>query len=119
MNCPEAIAEYNKVMGGVDLADQKMGTYDLNRKSSKWWKRVFFRLTMLAVVNAHVLFQEVNNKKNKIVIIFDTTFSTNGFYWTSTCQNNSQTFRPWKSFQESTNDDQHWRSFARRTNQQT
>ena len=33
--CPEAIAFYNKIMGGVDISDQKVGTYDFDRKSQK------------------------------------------------------------------------------------
>ncbi|CAH1984900.1 unnamed protein product [Acanthoscelides obtectus] len=38
--CPTAIAFYNEIMGGVDLADQMSGVYNLDRKSCKWWKKV-------------------------------------------------------------------------------
>ncbi|CAH2012403.1 unnamed protein product [Acanthoscelides obtectus] len=37
--CPTAIAFYNEIMGGVDLADQMSGVYNLDRKSCKWWKK--------------------------------------------------------------------------------
>jgi len=50
--CPQAIEFYNSIMGGVDLTDQKTGLYDLDRKSHKWWKKVFFKLFMTSVVNA-------------------------------------------------------------------
>ncbi|GFR23559.1 rho guanine nucleotide exchange factor 10-like protein [Trichonephila clavata] len=50
--CPVAIESYNKIMGGVDLADQMTNVYVLDRKSCKWWKQVFFRLLMSEVVNS-------------------------------------------------------------------
>ena len=39
---PVIINEYNKFMGGVDQCDQLLSSYSLNRKSVKWWKKVFF-----------------------------------------------------------------------------
>ena len=41
VSCPEIIADYNKYMGGVDLADQAMCYYSVGRKTMKWWRRVF------------------------------------------------------------------------------
>ncbi|KFM71075.1 PiggyBac transposable element-derived protein 4, partial [Stegodyphus mimosarum] len=52
-NCPTTIADYNRFMGGVDLSDQKICLYDFDRRSTKWWKKVFYKLLMTAVVNAH------------------------------------------------------------------
>ncbi|GFU35517.1 rho guanine nucleotide exchange factor 10-like protein [Trichonephila clavipes] len=40
--CPMAIEFYNKIMRGVDLADQMANVYELDRKSCKWWEKVFF-----------------------------------------------------------------------------
>ncbi|GFY67173.1 piggyBac transposable element-derived protein 4 [Trichonephila inaurata madagascariensis] len=37
--CPVAIADYNKIMGGVELSDQKVSLYDFDRKSTEWWKK--------------------------------------------------------------------------------
>ncbi|KFM60564.1 PiggyBac transposable element-derived protein 4, partial [Stegodyphus mimosarum] len=62
-NCPTAIADYNRFMGGVDLSDQKICLYDFDRRSTKWWKKVFYKLLMTAVVNAHILFQETKHRK--------------------------------------------------------
>lgn len=65
--CPEAIAFYNKYMGGVDMTDQYTVLYDIDRKSTKWWKRIFQRLLMTAVTNAWVLYKQ--QKKKKIPLI--------------------------------------------------
>ena len=60
--CPVAILFYRKVMGGVDLADQMAGLYDLDRKSLKWWKKVIFRSLIFFSVNALVVFRELQRK---------------------------------------------------------
>lgn len=65
--CPEAISFYNKYMGGVDMTDQYTVLYDIDRKSNKWWKRVFQRLLMTAVSNAWVLWKQLNNKKTPLI----------------------------------------------------
>ena len=49
---PDMICQYNTYMGGVDTCDQYMSYYSLKRKSLKWWKKVFFRLVEMAIVNA-------------------------------------------------------------------
>ncbi|GFW99275.1 rho guanine nucleotide exchange factor 10-like protein [Trichonephila clavipes] len=36
LECPVAIEFYNKIMGGVDFADQMANVYELDRKSCKW-----------------------------------------------------------------------------------
>ncbi|KAG5880364.1 hypothetical protein JTB14_028018 [Gonioctena quinquepunctata] len=58
IDCPEAIVFYNCNMGGVDLADQMITLYEHDRKSRKWWEKVFFRLLMTAVYNAHLTYTE-------------------------------------------------------------
>lgn len=65
--CPEAISFYNKYMGGVDMTDQYTLLYDIDRKSNKWWKRVFQRLLMTAVTNAWVLFKQIEGKKIPLI----------------------------------------------------
>ena len=34
--CPNAIALYNQIMGGIDLFDQKVNVYDFDRRFTKW-----------------------------------------------------------------------------------
>mgnify|MGYP001796281652 CR=1 FL=1 len=47
------IAEkYNQHMGGVDILDQKLGTFALPHKSSKWYFAIYHRIREVAMVNA-------------------------------------------------------------------
>ena len=41
INCPRAQLDYQKYMGGVDLADQLIKTFSVIRKSRKAWKKLF------------------------------------------------------------------------------
>lgn len=63
-DCPEAIVFYNKMMGGVDKADQYSTTYDIDRKSNKWWKRVFHRLLQMSISNSWIMYQKLNGIKS-------------------------------------------------------
>lgn len=39
--CPMSVKLYNAYMNGVDHADQLRSTYNIARKSLKWWKYLF------------------------------------------------------------------------------
>lgn len=67
ITCPAAIKFYNEIMGGVDLADQMAGVYELDRKSAKWWKKVFYRLLMVAVVNSWIIHNELHRNKQPLI----------------------------------------------------
>ena len=49
--------DYNKTMGGVDLADQMLKYYAMERRSIKWYKKLFFHLLDIATHNAFVIFK--------------------------------------------------------------
>lgn len=66
-DCPEAIVFNNEMMGGVDMSDQYSTAYEMDRKSKKWWKRVFQRLLMVAVSNSWIIFQKLNEKKSPLI----------------------------------------------------
>ena len=53
---PAVIEDYNIYMGGVDKSDQLVTYYGFRRCSKKWWKRAFFHLFELAMVNAYMLY---------------------------------------------------------------
>ncbi|GFR10428.1 rho guanine nucleotide exchange factor 10-like protein [Trichonephila clavata] len=65
--CPVAIQFYNKIMGGVDLADQMANVYELDRKSCKWWNKVFFRLLMSTVVNSWFAYCGLKHRKTPLL----------------------------------------------------
>ena len=53
---PLGIDQYNAYMGGVDKSDQLVTYYGYNNFSRKWWKRVYFHLLDVTLVNAYVLY---------------------------------------------------------------
>ena len=52
---PLVIDHYNQSMNGVDRADQNSVYYSFIRKSHKWWRKLFFWLLEVAVVNSFIL----------------------------------------------------------------
>ena len=65
--CPNSIALYNQSMGGVDLSDQKANVYDFNKKSTKWWKKDFYKIQMSAAINAHIFHQATTKTKTPLL----------------------------------------------------
>jgi hypothetical protein len=59
------VCDYNKNMMGVDLRDQMLQPYLLERKrTTKWYKKLFKQLLNVAVHNAMVIYRCHPNKKN-------------------------------------------------------
>jgi len=54
---PTAVLDYNRSMGGVDLLDQQLESLKMNRKSYKWYKKLFFRLLLQCLLSAHKLYK--------------------------------------------------------------
>lgn len=52
IDCPQAIAEYNQLMGGVDKLDFLMSLYPLQAKTNKWLIRVISHFICFAVCNS-------------------------------------------------------------------
>ena len=46
-------------MLGVDKLDQLMAYYSFLHKSVKWWRRVFFWLLEVDVINSYIIFKEL------------------------------------------------------------
>lgn len=56
--CPTCIQDYNLFMGGVDLTDQYLSYYSLTqRRTIKWWKKVFWRMIDIAILNSWIIFR--------------------------------------------------------------
>ena len=57
--CPSAIVEYNQHMNGVDITDQHLSYHSLTRrKTVKWWKKLFWRLIDLSILNSSIVFRQ-------------------------------------------------------------
>lgn len=59
INCPEAVIQYNRCMNYVDKFDQLKSTYAIDRKSHKWWHRIFFHFLDCAIINSYILYKEL------------------------------------------------------------
>ncbi len=62
---PTAIVEYNRFIGGVDLADQLLSYYGFGHRTVRWWRRAFFFLFDMAVVNSYILYTLQNPDRRR------------------------------------------------------
>ncbi len=62
---PEAIVQYNKYMGGVDRADQLLSYYGFGHRTVQWWRRAFFFLLDMAVVNGYICYTLQNPDRSR------------------------------------------------------
>ena len=66
--CPMQFVDYNKHMGYEDLSDMLKGLYDIDRKSKKWWTRIFLHLLDVSVVNSFLIYKELSIEE---ITLFD------------------------------------------------
>ena len=53
---PLVVERYNEFMGGVDTGDQLLSYYGFSHRTLKWWRRAFFYLLKVAIVNAYIMY---------------------------------------------------------------
>ena len=53
------IDDYNQHMLGVDKLDQFASYYSFLHKSVKWWRKVFFWMLEVAVINAYIIYKKL------------------------------------------------------------
>lgn len=53
---PLVVERYNQFMAGVDVGDQLLSYYGFSHRSLKWWRRAFFHLIEIAIVNAYIMY---------------------------------------------------------------
>ena len=58
VNKPAVVNSYNHNMNGVDVADQLTVFYSFVRKTRKWWRKLFFYLMEVSVVNNYLLYRQ-------------------------------------------------------------
>ena len=54
---PLCIAAYNRYMGGVDISDRKVYHVAAERSSRRYWKKIFFNIMDLSLLNAYELYR--------------------------------------------------------------
>ncbi|XP_069752086.1 piggyBac transposable element-derived protein 4-like [Narcine bancroftii] len=54
---PQAVMEYNKYMGGVDISDQLRSYYPVGRPSKKWWRCLLWFSLNITIVNGWLIFK--------------------------------------------------------------
>jgi hypothetical protein len=52
--CPDIFSDYNKFMGGVDLADLRRSWHSCRLRAFKWWHPLFYWIVDSAMINAHI-----------------------------------------------------------------
>ncbi|XP_050507475.1 piggyBac transposable element-derived protein 4-like [Diabrotica virgifera virgifera] len=64
---PKAIIEYNKGKSSIDQSDQMTSYNSSLRKSLKWYRKLAIEFILgTAVVNSHIIYNQLANKKVKI-----------------------------------------------------
>ena len=62
-SCPAIVKEYNTHMGGVDLFDMLMSMYRVDHKSTKWYRRIFFWVINVSIVNGWLLYRRHSSQR--------------------------------------------------------
>ena len=58
-----AVHNYNKFMGAVNRSDQMVTCNAFKRRTLKWWKKAFFHLYMLSILNSYIIHKATSGKK--------------------------------------------------------
>jgi len=67
---PSSVVLYNSTMGGVDDVDKILAPYSNARKSTKWYKKIFFHFIDVSIYNAFNVYKKISGKKRSISKIF-------------------------------------------------
>lgn len=63
---PLAVIDYNANMGGVDKSDMQIHFVECVRKTMKWYKKLFFHLIDMTVLNAYNMYRIKNKKRQTL-----------------------------------------------------
>ena len=60
---PSCILTYNHGIGGVDNSDQRASTYCSVQKYVNWYKKLFFYMLDMCVVNSYLVYKKLRNSE--------------------------------------------------------
>ncbi|XP_058873687.1 piggyBac transposable element-derived protein 4-like [Acipenser ruthenus] len=63
---PECVEMYSRKTGGVDLAEQKIYSYENERRSYKWYFKIFFSVINRLVLNSYILYQDTVQQRQQV-----------------------------------------------------
>lgn len=63
---PAPVVDYNANMGAIDRSDMMLSSTECARKTIKWYKKLFFHMVDLALLNAHALYLTQNTEKEAL-----------------------------------------------------
>ena len=61
--CPTAIKDYNQFSHGVDLFNQRISCYNLDRKSKRNWLRIFIYFLNASIFNSFICYNQLAQDK--------------------------------------------------------
>lgn len=66
---PDVVLNYTKHMGAVDRSDHFISSYQFMRRTRKWYRKMFFWLLEVAIVNSYILYRsvQINSGKKPLV----------------------------------------------------
>ncbi|KAJ8953531.1 hypothetical protein NQ314_007348 [Rhamnusium bicolor] len=66
INCSQTVNDYRRCMGDVDRADMLKSYYAIDRKSRKWWHRLFWHFIDTALVNSFIIYKQATENGLKL-----------------------------------------------------
>ena len=68
---PKAVIEYIKHMAGVDMSSQLMSFFPMHRRQMKWWKKPFFHLLTLCLIQTMIVLNKHRRQNGRQSVPLD------------------------------------------------
>lgn len=62
---PDVVLDYIKYMGGVDRSDHFISSYQFMRRTKKWYRKIFFWLLEVAIIDSYLLHKMMQQQHGK------------------------------------------------------
>nr|CAB3267317.1 GDP-L-fucose synthase [Phallusia mammillata] len=62
---PVVVCDYTANMGAVDRSDHYCASYSFTRKTLKWWRKLFFWLLEVGIINSFLLFKKIHGRPTR------------------------------------------------------